>query len=64
MTYWRALSEATLRNNTPCIIPVFSPIDDLLWRGAAEDFKQTCERMNAPDLFRRVSARKASQTLQ
>ena len=23
MTYWRALSEATLRNNTPCIIPVF-----------------------------------------
>jgi hypothetical protein len=36
----------------------------LLWRGAAEDFKQTCERMNAPDLFRRASARKASRTLQ
>ena len=42
--------------------PVFSSIDDLLWRSAAEDFKQTCERMKAPDLFRRASARKASQT--
>ena len=51
---------ATLRVD----VPVFSSIDDLLWRGAAEDFKQTCERMNAPDLFRRASARKASQTLQ
>jgi len=51
---------ATLRVD----VPVFSSIDDLLWRGAAEDFKQTCERMNAPDLFRRASAKKASQTLQ
>ena len=51
---------ATLRVD----VPVFSSIDDLLWRGAAEDFKQTCERMNAPDLFRRASARKATQTLQ
>jgi len=51
---------ATLRVD----VPVFSSIDDLLWRGAAENFKQTCERMNAPDLFRRASARKASQTLQ
>ncbi|MGA8553312.1 MAG: 5'-3' exonuclease H3TH domain-containing protein [Candidatus Acidiferrales bacterium] len=51
---------ATLRVD----VPVFSSIDDLLWRGAAEDFKQTCERMNAPDLFRRASARKARQTLQ
>jgi len=51
---------ATLRVD----VPVFSCIDDLLWRGATEDFKQTCERMNAPDLLRRASARKASQTLQ
>jgi len=50
---------ATLRVD----VPVFSSIDDLLWRGAVEDFKQTCERMNAPDLFRRASARKASQPL-
>ena len=45
---------ATLRVD----VPVFGSIDDLLWRGAAEDFKQTCERINAPDLFRRASARK------
>ena len=51
---------ATLRVD----VPVFSYIDDLLWRGAAEDFKQTCERMNAPDLFRRASARNVRQTLQ
>jgi 5'-3' exonuclease len=50
---------ATLRVD----VPVFTSIDDLLWRGTAEDFKQTCERMNAPNLFRRASARKASQTL-
>ena len=48
---------ATLRVD----VPVFSSIDDLLWRGAAQDFKQTCERINAPDLFRRARARKASQ---
>jgi 5'-3' exonuclease len=51
---------ATLRFD----VPVFSSIDDLLWRGAAEDFKHTCERMNATDLFRRASAKKASQILQ
>ena len=51
---------ATLRVD----VPLFSSIDDLLWRGAAEGFNQTCERMNAPDLFRRASARKASQRLQ
>ena len=49
---------ATLRVD----VPLFSSIDDLLWRGAAEGFNQTCERMNAPDLLRRASARKASQT--
>jgi 5'-3' exonuclease len=51
---------ATLRVD----VPVFNSVDDLKWRGAAEDFKQTCERMNASDLFRRASARKASQTKQ
>src|SRR6516164_7156386 len=51
---------ATLRVD----VPVLTSIDDLLWRGPAEDFKRTCERMNAPDLFRRASARKASQRLQ
>ena len=50
---------ATLRVD----VPVFTSIDDLLWRGPAEDFKRTCERMKAPDLCRRASVRNASQTL-
>jgi 5'-3' exonuclease len=51
---------ATLRVD----VPVFSSIHDLLWRGAAEDFKHTCERMHPTDLFRRASAKKGSQILQ
>ncbi|HXW62079.1 MAG TPA: 5'-3' exonuclease H3TH domain-containing protein [Candidatus Acidoferrales bacterium] len=43
-------------------VPVFNSTDDLLWRGPAEDFKRTCERMKAPDLCRRALARNASQT--
>ena len=50
---------ATLRVD----VPVFTSIDDLLWRGPAEDFKRTCERMKAPDLCRRALARNTSQTL-
>ncbi|PYJ55970.1 MAG: flap endonuclease, partial [Verrucomicrobia bacterium] len=50
---------ATLRVD----VPVFTSTDDLLWRGPAEDFKRTCERMKAPDLCRRALARNASQTL-
>src|SRR5215472_10303618 len=45
---------ATLRVD----VPVFRSIDDLLWRGPAQDFKRTCERMKAPELYRRASARK------
>ena len=50
---------ATLRVD----VPVFRSIDDLLWRGAAEDFKQKCERMKAPDLFRRPSARESDPNI-
>jgi len=50
---------ATLRVD----VPVFTSIDDLLWRGPAEDFNRTCERMKAPDLCRRALGRNASQTL-
>ena len=49
---------ATLRVD----VPVFRSIDELRWRGPAKDFKRTCERMKAPDLCRRASARNASQT--
>jgi 5'-3' exonuclease len=41
---------ATLRVD----VPVFTSIDDLLWRGPREDFKRTCLRMKAPDLCRRA----------
>src|SRR6266481_1708198 len=50
---------ATLRVD----VPVFTSIDDLLWRGPAENFKRTIERLKAPDLFRRALARNASQTI-
>src|SRR5436305_256381 len=43
---------ATLRVD----VPVFTSIDDLLWRGPAEDFKRTCEHMTAPERFRRALA--------
>src|SRR5438874_772550 len=52
-------TPATLRVD----VPVFTSIDDLLWRGPAEDFKRTCEHMKAPELFRRALAKNASQTL-
>ena len=48
---------ATLRVD----VPVFTSIDDLLWKGPAEDFKRTCERLRAPDLFRRALAGNSSQ---
>src|SRR5215510_2261558 len=50
---------ATLRVD----VPVFISVNDLLWRGPAEDFKRTCGRLKAPDLFRRALARNASQTI-
>jgi 5'-3' exonuclease len=50
---------ATLRVD----VPLFTSIDDLLWKGPAKDFKRTCERLRAPDLWRRASARNANQTL-
>lgn len=48
---------ATLRVD----VPVFTSIDDLLWKGPAEDFKRTCERLKASELFRRALASNSSQ---
>lgn len=48
---------ATLRVD----VPVFTSIDDLLWKGPAADFKRTCERLKASDLFRRALAIDSSQ---
>jgi len=49
---------ATLRVD----VPVFKSIDELRWRGPAKDFKRTCERLKAPNLLQRASARSASKT--
>jgi len=47
---------ATLRVD----VPVFNSIDDLWWRGPADDFKRTCERLKASELLRRSSLAKSA----
>jgi 5'-3' exonuclease len=44
---------ATLRLD----VPVFDSVEDLRWKGPRPDFQQFCQRLRAPDLFRRVVAR-------
>jgi 5'-3' exonuclease len=46
---------ATLRVD----VKVFRSVDDLLWRGPANDFERTCERIKAPNLVKRALARKS-----
>jgi 5'-3' exonuclease len=48
---------ATLRVD----VPVFTSVDELLWRGPAEDFRRTCKRLGAPNLFQRALARNVSR---
>jgi 5'-3' exonuclease len=43
---------ATLRLD----VPVFETIEDLRWRGPNPGFEPFCQRMRAPDLFRRASS--------
>ena len=47
---------ATLRLD----VPVFDSVDDLRWNGPRDNFEQTCERLRAKDLYRRVSAKAQS----
>jgi len=47
---------ATLRLD----VPVFDSVDDLRWNGPRDNFEQSCERLRAKDLYRRVSARAQS----
>jgi 5'-3' exonuclease len=49
-TLFRTL--ATLRLD----VPVFDTVKDLHWNGPRSDFAQYCQRLKAPDLFRRVAA--------
>ena len=50
---------ATLRVD----VPVFRSVEELRWRGPAKNFKRTCERLKAPNLLQRASARCPSQTI-
>ena len=43
---------ATLRLD----VPVFDSVDDLLWGGPRSEFEALCQRMRAPELFRRASS--------
>lgn len=43
---------ATLRLD----VPVFNTVDDLRWTGPRPEFARVCQRLKAPDLFRRVGA--------
>jgi 5'-3' exonuclease len=47
---------ATLRVD----VPVFDTVEDLRWKGPRPNFEQFCQRLKAPDLFRRVMGRVAS----
>jgi 5'-3' exonuclease len=44
---------ATLRLD----VPVFSTVEDLRWKEPRPEFQEYCQRMRAPDLFRRVTGR-------
>ena len=44
---------ATLRLD----VPVFRSIDDLWWKGPRPEFEQVCQRLRAPELLRRASAK-------
>ncbi|HKF04236.1 MAG TPA: 5'-3' exonuclease H3TH domain-containing protein [Candidatus Sulfotelmatobacter sp.] len=49
---------ATLRLDAP----VFESLDELKWDGPRPEFEQFCERLSAPDLYRRVTARALAPT--
>jgi hypothetical protein len=43
---------ATLRLDAP----VFESVEDLCWKGPRPDFEETCRRVKAPELARRLAA--------
>lgn len=47
---------ATLRLD----VPVFDSVEDLQWKGPRPEFEHLCERLKAPDLWRRASAKALS----
>ena len=49
---------ATLRLDAP----VFDSVEDLRWKGPRPDFEETCKRIKAPDLLRRLTSVKSALT--
>jgi len=49
---------ATLRLD----VPVFDSVEDLRWAGPRANFEETCRRIKAPDLLRRVTSAKSALT--
>jgi len=49
---------ATLRLD----VPVFESVDNLKWTGPRDNFEQSCARLRANDLYRRVSHRTTGKT--
>jgi 5'-3' exonuclease len=49
---------ATLRLDAP----VFDSVEDLRWKGPRSNFEETCKRIKAPDLLRRVMSAKSALT--
>jgi len=49
---------ATLRLDAP----VFDSVEDLRWHGPRPNFEETCKRIKAPDLLRRVTSAKSALT--
>ena len=49
---------ATLRLD----VPVFDSVEDLRWQGPRANFEETCRRIKAPDLLRRVTSVKSALT--
>jgi 5'-3' exonuclease len=49
---------ATLRLDAP----VFDSVEDLRWKGPRPNFEETCRRIKAPDLLRRVTSAKSALT--
>lgn len=47
---------ATLRLDAP----VFDSVEELRWKGPRPDFEETCRRIKAPDLLRRVTSAKSA----
>jgi 5'-3' exonuclease len=49
---------ATLRLDAP----VFDSVEDLRWKGPRPNFEETCKRIKAPDLLRRLTSVKSALT--